>query len=229
MSEADQHGSGEQAATGGSQQHEGEKLRTYAVVPTPGKAPEADPYAFRTTIEQAQPEPETLPKKPRSIPVATLALEAGVLACAVAMFFAIPMLMKHKPPALFIDMGNRRFDPAGLGGRLIAHWENGATYELFIDPLEPQQLDGFRAVAADPPYPLSVVIRLKDAAGPGEARPHGLTRGVTVMFPLFPLGQIVATPGALAALESEAAGQFFLGASCNRGLGNARRRRCCRK
>src|SRR5664279_1322987 len=27
-----------------------------------------------------------------------------------------------------------------------------------------------------------------------EARPHGLKRGVTVMFALFPLGQIVATP-----------------------------------
>jgi hypothetical protein len=31
-----------------------------------------------------------------------------------------------------------------------------------------------------------------------KARPHGLKRGVTVMFPL---GQIVATPGALATLE----------------------------
>ncbi len=35
----------------------------------------------------------------------------------------------------------------------------------------------------------------------GEARPHGLKRGVTAMFALFPLGQIVATPRALAALE----------------------------
>jgi len=35
----------------------------------------------------------------------------------------------------------------------------------------------------------------------GEARPHGLKRGVTVMSALFPLGEIVATPGALAALE----------------------------
>jgi hypothetical protein len=35
----------------------------------------------------------------------------------------------------------------------------------------------------------------------GEPRPHGLKRGVIVMSALFPLGQIVATPGALAALE----------------------------
>jgi hypothetical protein len=34
-----------------------------------------------------------------------------------------------------------------------------------------------------------------------DARPHGSKRGVIFMFALFPLGQIVATPGALAALE----------------------------
>ncbi len=121
--------------------------------------------AFRATIDKAQPESETPPEKPRSIPFANLALGAAVIVCVVALFFAIPMMMKPKPPAHYIDMGNRRFDPAGLGGRLIARWEDSATYQLTIDPLEPQQLDGFRAVAADPPHPLSVVIRLKDAAG----------------------------------------------------------------
>jgi hypothetical protein len=164
MSGADQHEPSEQAAVGGQQQ-DGEKLRTYAVLPTSGNAAEDDLYAFRATIDPSQPEPEAPPKKPGSIPVATLALGAAALACAVALVFAIPMLMKPKPPALYIDMGNRRFDPAGLGGRLIARWEGSATYQLTIDPLEPQQLDGFRAVAADPPHPLSVVIRLKDAAG----------------------------------------------------------------
>ena len=103
--------------------------------------------------------------KAQTMPVATLALGAAALLCVVALVFAIPMLVRPKPPAHYIDMGNRRFDPAGLGGRLIARWESSATYQLTIDPLEPQQLDGFRAVAADPPHPLSVVIRLKDAAG----------------------------------------------------------------
>ena len=122
-------------------------------------------YAFRTMIDQSQPEPRARPEKSRSIPVATLALGVAALACAVSLVFVIPMLMKPKPPALYLDMGNRRFDPAGLGGRLIARWEGSATYQLTIDPLEPQELDGFRTVAADPPYPISVVIRLKDAAG----------------------------------------------------------------
>jgi hypothetical protein len=164
MSDADQHEPREQPAAN-SQENKGGKLTTYTVVPTSGRAPEEDLYAFRATIDPPQPEKEAKPEKPRSIPIATLALAAGVLACAVALVFAIPMLMKPKPPAQYIDMGNRRFDPAGLGGRLIARWEGSATYQLTIDPLEPQQLDGFRAVAADPPLPLSLVIRLKDAAG----------------------------------------------------------------
>jgi hypothetical protein len=164
MSEADQHEPREQPAAN-SQQNEGGKLSTYAVVPTPGKAAEDDLFGFRAAIEQPPVGPEVRPEKSKSIPVATLALGAAALAGAVALVFAIPMLMRPKPPALYIDMGNRRFDPAGLGGRLIARWEGSATYQLTIDPLEPQQLDGFRAVVADPPHTLSVVIRLNDATG----------------------------------------------------------------
>ena len=163
MSDADQYEPSEQLAAG-SQQNESEKLRTYAVMPTSTGVDE-ELYAFRSMMDPSQPEAETPPEKPRSIPVATLALGAVALACGAALVFAIPILIKPKPPALYVDMGNRRFDPAGLGGRLIARWESSASYQLTIDPLEPQQLDGFRAVAADPPHPLSVVIRLKDAAG----------------------------------------------------------------
>jgi hypothetical protein len=50
------------------------------------------------------------------------------------------------------------------------------------------------------------------------------------MFPLFPLGQIVATPGALAALErAKQPPRMFLGPSCNRGLGRPRANRCGRE
>ena len=111
------------------------------------------------------PEKDAEQEKPRSIPIAVPFAGSRCSRLRVALFLAIPKLMKPKPPALYIDMGNRRFDPAGLGGRLIARWEGSATYQLTIDPLEPQQLAGFRAVAADPPHPLSLVIRLNDAAG----------------------------------------------------------------
>jgi hypothetical protein len=195
MSDADQHGPREQADAGGAQKNEGEKLRTYAVVPTPVKAAD-ELYAFRT-VDKAQQEAETPPEKPKSMPVATLALGAAVLACVVALVFAIPMLLKPKPPALYIDMGNRRFDPAGLGGRLIARWAGSATYQLSIDPLEPQQLEGFRAVAADPPHPLSVVIRLKDAAGLVACQREILLPTPTIAFDTSPAGVLLPdkTPG----------------------------------
>jgi len=197
MSDADQNEPREQAAAGGTQRPEGVKPSTYTVVPTPGRAPEEDLYAFRTTIDKAQVEAETPPQKPRSFPFATLALAAAALVCLVALFFAIPMLMKPKPPALYIDMGNRRFDPAGLGGRLIARWEGSATYQLSIDPLEPQQLDGFRAVAADPPHPLSIVIRLKDAAGLVACQREILLPAPMIAFDTSPAGVLLPgnTPG----------------------------------
>ena len=197
MSDADQHEPSEQAAAGGTQRPEGVKLSTYTVVPTTGRAPEEDLYAFRTTVDKAQPEQEAPPQKPKSIPLAPLALGAAALVCAVALFFAIPMLMKPKPPAPYIDMGNRRFDPAGLGGRLIARWEGSATYQLTIDPLEPQQLDGFRAVVSDPPRPLSVVIRLKDAAGIVACQKEILLPAPTVSFDTNHAGVLLPdkTPG----------------------------------
>jgi hypothetical protein len=49
------------------------------------------------------------------------------------------------------------------------------------------------------------------------------------MSALFPLGQIVATPGALAALESKTAACLFLGPSCNWGLGRTGANRCRRE
>src|SRR5258708_8089110 len=49
------------------------------------------------------------------------------------------------------------------------------------------------------------------------------------MFPLFPLGQIVATPGALAALERAKQTHPLPGPSCNRGLGRTGTNRCRRE
>jgi hypothetical protein len=49
------------------------------------------------------------------------------------------------------------------------------------------------------------------------------------MFPLFPLGQIVATRGVSCIGESEAAAYMFLGPSCNRGLGRTGAKRCRRE
>ena len=197
MSDADKHEPGEQAAAGGSPPSERKERPTYTVVPTPGKATGDDLYGFRATLDPARLEQDAEPQQPKAFPVAALALGAAVIACAVALVFTIPMLMKPKPPALFVDLGNQRFDPAGLGGRLITHWEKSATYDLTIDPLEPQQLDGFRVVAADPPYPLSIVIRLKDSAGLVACQKEILLPSPTIAFDTSRAGVLLPdkTPG----------------------------------
>ena len=44
-------------------------------------------------------------------------------------------------------------------------WDNGPAYQLSIDPIDQEQVAPFAAVAADPPLPLSITIRLRDSAG----------------------------------------------------------------
>jgi len=128
-------------------------------------------YSFRNAMEAAKPQPGSQPAKPpnRLLPILTIgAIAVALIAVAVLVFFSFPSLPKlsgQKPPALYIDLGNRRFDPAGLAGRLIVRWENKAAYELYLDPLDQADTAGFQSIAVNPKHPLSVVIRLLDAAG----------------------------------------------------------------
>ena len=115
MSDADQHDPSEQTAAN-SQQPEGVRLPTYAVVPASGNAMEDELYAFRTTIDKLPPEQDAPPEKPNSVPLASLALGAVAIVCVVALFLVVPMLMKPKPPALYIDMGNRSSIPQAWVG-----------------------------------------------------------------------------------------------------------------
>jgi hypothetical protein len=137
----------------------------YHVVPSSREGAEEELFAFRAAMAApeeagaAQPEQNMLNWLP------ALGMAVAALACALLFVFFVPTLLKPKPPVLYIDMGNRRLDPAGLGGRLIARWEGSAAYQLSIDPLDQQQVARFQAVAEDPPHPLTFVIRLRDASG----------------------------------------------------------------
>lgn len=71
-------------------------------------------------------------------------------------------LVKPKAPS-FIDLGTERYDPAGLGGRLIAQWTGSAGYKFTLDPLDASQISGFQAVVANPAHAITFTIRLKDA------------------------------------------------------------------
>ncbi len=116
----------------------------------------------------AEPQAAPQPAKPKSALGPILTVGAVVLALgmlAVLAVVAFPKMTKGKPPTQYIDMGNRRFDPAGLSGRLIARWEGSPSYQLYLDPADQQQAAGFQAVAVNPTHPLTVLIRLLDASG----------------------------------------------------------------
>jgi hypothetical protein len=165
MSDAEQQELNASTKAGGQPSSAGATLPTFKVVPFTEPHTKDDLFGFRAEMAPTEPEREVEREeaKPKGLPV--LLMAAIALALALMVVFAIPMLYKPKPPALYIDLGNRRFDAAGLSGRLIARWNGSAAYEFYIDPIDQHQVAGFQAVAQDPPYPLSFVLRLRDASG----------------------------------------------------------------
>jgi len=141
--------------------------RVYKVVPPAGGGSQEDLYGFRTTMTQPAPfeDPEAAAQDAKSKRAVALLPILFILVLGVLAVLLIPKLTKSKAPALYVDLGTRRFDSAGLGARLIARFEGSTAYQLYIDPLDPQQTAGFQAVTVNPPHPVSVVIRLLDAKG----------------------------------------------------------------
>ena len=129
-------------------------------------------YSFRAAMAAA--EPETAPQPAKAKPPAMRLLVYGVAGVAVILlavlaFLSFPSLTRSvtgtKPPVLYNDLGNRRFDPAGLSGRLIVRWEGKPSYELYLDPVDQEHTAGFQAAAQNPHNPLVVVVRMLDASG----------------------------------------------------------------
>jgi hypothetical protein len=165
MSDADQHEPNQGSADGGQSAGSGEELpiSKFEVVPYGDKADQKELYSFR---EALAPPPELAPKQKNvPIPVAKILLPVALLAGAVLIVLAVPSWLQPKPPVPYIDLGSQRFDPAGLTGRLVARWEGSGSYQLFLDPIDPQQVASFAAVAQDPSRQLSVTLRIRDAAG----------------------------------------------------------------
>lgn len=140
-------------------------LSRFEVVPTKNSGPEQS-FSFRR--EEPPPQPDPRPAKQPALPPKTVLLVTGVALAAVLLVMAVLGLhtaINPKPPVPYIDLGSQRFDAAGLGGRLIARWEGNAEYELSLDPLAQDFVPGFEAVAQNPPRPLSLTVRLRNAEG----------------------------------------------------------------
>jgi hypothetical protein len=96
-----------------------------------------------------------------------LFLYAGVGGIGFMLFGLLIYLSynNQNPIPPFVDLGQNNIASAGLAGRLIAKWDGAAQYELHIDPLSPQQAEGFAAVAINPPHPLTIDLRITSDAG----------------------------------------------------------------
>jgi hypothetical protein len=155
-------------------------------VPTP-QSNQGELYSFREALAPPPDELALQQQKKKSLPspFVGILLVVALLALIVLTFLAVPSLFQPKPPVLYIDLGSQRFDPAGLSGRLIARWEGGGSYQLFLDPIDQNQSGSFAAVAQDPPRQLSVTLRIRDAAGLVACQKQ-------ILFP----ASVARTPGA---------------------------------
>jgi hypothetical protein len=137
----------------------------FRVVPFSETASQEELFGFRAAMSAAQPVAEAPPERPKATLWITAALAVAALACIPLIILATMKVIKPKPPVPYYDLGSWRFDPANLGGRFIARWEGSATYQFFVDPLDPDQIAGLQAVAQDPPHLLSFTVRLLNAKG----------------------------------------------------------------
>ena len=166
MSDADQHEINTETAAGGNTAGSGQELPVskFEVLPYGEPTNEKELFSFREAIP-APVQPAAPQKRNPPLPAAKVFILIALLAAAAFIAFALYMTLRPKPPAAYVDLGSQRFDPAGLSGRLIARWQTSGSYELFLDPIGPQQAAGFASAAADPPRQLALTIRLLDAAG----------------------------------------------------------------
>jgi len=137
---------------------------------TPGapRLPDDELYGFRAEIAKSAAneaaEAAAKAKHPPTNILKTAALLIAVAGGGTLLFLGALTLLKPKPPALYIDLGTKRYEPAGLGGRLIAQWAESATYKFTIDPLDATQIPDFHAAVANPPHAITFKLLLMDAS-----------------------------------------------------------------
>jgi len=172
MSDAVQLEENGTATADGLQSKDSGPVSDYHVLPYSERNSQQDLFGYRSGMEEPKSpsDQENAPKQAkRKLPVAILPILA-ILALVALAVLTVPKLLKPKTAAGYMDLGARRFDPAGLGGRLIVRWQGSAAYQLYIDPIDPQQAAAFQAVAMNPPHPISLVIRLLNTSGEVECQ-----------------------------------------------------------
>lgn len=133
-------------------------------VPGSERPAEDELFGFRTALAQSEEAENQEPQRPPLNALKVVVLVIAVTAVAVLLVLGGSMLFKPKAPDLYIDLGTQRYDPAGLGGRLIAQWTGSTSYKFTVDPLDATQIPGFQATVANPPHAITFTLRLKDTS-----------------------------------------------------------------
>jgi hypothetical protein len=124
-------------------------------------------YGFRAAItqsmEQAQAQTRAKAQVSGVNALMTVALVFVLVAIAAMLIFAGTNLFKSKPESLYLDLGTQRYEPAGLGGRLIVQWTGNAAYKFTVDPLDASHIQGFGTMVANPPHAISFRLVVKDS------------------------------------------------------------------
>lgn len=113
-------------------------------------------------IEGGPPQP---PRRKGGMGLAVLAFAIVAAFVAFLLFANRPKQPDAPPPG---DLGPGVSAASGLRGHLVIQWEGDAKtgklqYKLRLEPIGPQQQDGFALVTARPPLPMYVNIRVLDA------------------------------------------------------------------
>ena len=119
MSDAVQVEQNEPVAASGQQPPAAPAANEYRWKPGAERPADNELFAFRTALAQTMQEEDAKPKKAK--PKAPALLLGAVAVAALLAFVAYGgmTLIKPKPASLYIDLGTQRYDPSGLGGRLI--------------------------------------------------------------------------------------------------------------
>jgi hypothetical protein len=145
MSEPEQHVPGDESTNTGNQ----------------------DVFRAPTAIDVASPQGGSAMRPPkRSSGVLIGGLFAVFVVCMGALvFFTRKGPEGPKSPVDSDDLGAGIANASGIRGHLVTRWQGKAQYMLKIEPLDARKNDGFSAVAANPPGPISINIRLLDSSG----------------------------------------------------------------
>lgn len=162
----------------GSEGEAGNAVETESGAETEAPAPSETASRFGVQTVYAD---QSAPAQARpAVPPALLFIALGIVALIGLGVFVAVRSKAPAAPVAFQDLGAGISNATGLKGNLKARWQDkAAQYQLKIEPIDPLESAGFSYVAANPPAPLFLHVKLLDATGFAVC-------GKDILFPFDP-------------------------------------------